>query len=426
MRLAQQLYEGLDVGDEGTVGLITYIRTDAVRISEEAQAQAREYIAENYGKEYCPERPREYKSRQSAQGAHEAIRPTAVARTPEKVKPFLQRDQYRLYRLIWERFVASQMASAIMDTLTVDIAALLPGNAPVYNLRATGSKIKFPGFMILYVEQQEQQTNESEEKILPDLAINQPLLLRGIAPEQHFTQPPPQYTEAMLVKTLEELGIGRPSTYATIIDTIQRRGYVRLVNKRFEPTELGFVVTDLLKEHFAQILDTEFTAQMEAELDNIAEGQSDWIKVLAAFYGPFSTQLEQAQAEMQRVEIQDEISDVKCDQCGRYMVIKQGRFGKFLACPGFPECRNTKPLLQEIGVRCPKCGGAIVERRSKKGRLFYGCSRYPECDFVSWDPPVGRICPECGGVLVRKTRKSSTQIVCQNKECSYREAVEEV
>lgn len=427
MRIAQQLYEGLDVGDEGTVGLITYIRTDAVRVSSEAQAQARDYIIKEFGKEYCPAQPREYKSRRTAQDAHEAIRPTSVERTPEKVKSFLQPDQYKLYRLIWERFVASQMASAVMDTLAVDITAALPGNSCSYNLRATGSKIKFPGFMVLYVENEEQESDQdgAKERMLPELVPDQVLVMKEIKPEQHFTQPPPQYTEAMLVKTLEELGIGRPSTYATIIDTIQQRGYVRLVNKRFEPTELGFLVTDLLKEHFAQILDTDFTAQMEEELDNIAEGKADWVKVLKEFYGPFSAQLEQAQQEVEKVEIPEEISDVQCDKCGRYMVIKQGRFGKFLACPGFPECRNTKPLLKEIGINCPQCGGAVVERRSRKGRLFYGCSNYPDCDFVSWDPPVGRKCPDCGGVLVKKVRKNSTQIVCQNKECGYREIVEE-
>ncbi len=426
MRLAQQLYEGLDVGDEGTVGLITYIRTDAVRIAQEAQDEAREYIESTFGKEYRPSRPKQYKTKQGAQAAHEAIRPTSVLRTPEAIKQYLQRDQLRLYRLIWQRFVASQMAPAVMDTLSVDIGArsaqAAPSDRPEYTLRATGSKIRFAGFMKLYIEKQDDDKDDDEEKFLPELEQGQSLDLKEVTPEQHFTQPPPRYSEAMLVKTLEELGIGRPSTYATIIDTVQRRGYAQLIDKRFEPTELGFIVTDLLKEHFAQILDTDFTAHLESQLDSVEEGQVRWVEVLDQFYESFSKSLEQAVNEMQSVELEDEVSDEVCDKCGRNMVIKHGRFGKFLACPGFPDCRNTKPLLQSIGVKCPKCGGDIVERRSRKGRQFYGCSNYPDCDFVSWDEPVGRECPECKAMLVRKKKRNQPdKIVCPTKGCSYQE-----
>lgn len=448
MRIAQQLYEGLDVGGEGTVGLITYIRTDAVRVAQEAQDEAREYIEQVFGKEYRPQRPPQYKTKEGAQAAHEAIRPTSVHRTPEKLKDYLQRDQLRLYRLIWQRFVASQMSPAVMDTLTVDIAADVdpPNGRPRldeplktdgedgsaeplnlrktrYVLRATGSKIRFLGFMKLYIEKQDDEKDDAGEKFLPELKEGQSLRLQEAIPEQHFTQPPLRFSEAMLVKTLEELGIGRPSTYAPIIDTIQRRGYVRLVDKRFEPTELGFIVTDLLKEHFAQILDTDFTANLESQLDSVEEGKVSWTQVLSSFYEVFSRDLEQAAREMESVELEEEVSDEVCEKCGRNMVVKHGRFGKFLACPGFPECRNTKPLLQEIGVKCPKCGGQIVERRSRKGRLFYGCSNYPDCDFVSWYEPLSRQCPECGAMLVRKKKRNQPDtIMCTTQGCSYRES----
>ena len=430
MQIAQQLYEGLDVGDEGTVGLITYIRTDAVRISQEAQQEAREYIAEEFGPEYRPQQPREYRTRRRTQDAHEAIRPTSVYRTPSQLKGYLKRDQLRLYRLIWERFLASQMASAVMDTMRVDIVAQ-PGTSSgagggwEYQLRATGSKIKFPGFMKLYIEASDDEEDTPGEKFLPELEEGQKLESTAVTPSQHFTQPPARYSEAMLVKTLEELGIGRPSTYASIISTIQKRGYAELIEKRFHPTELGFIVTDLLQEHFDEILDTEFTANLEAQLDAVEEGTIRWDEVLTRFYGTFSQRLEQAAEEMETVELEEEVTDEICENCGRNMVIRHGRFGKFLACPGFPECRNTKPLLQSIGVKCPNCGGDIVERRSRRGRRFFGCSNYPDCDFVSWDEPVGEKCPQCDSMLVWKRRRTKPdQISCSNKECGYQRTVE--
>jgi DNA topoisomerase-1 len=422
MRVAQQLYEGLEVGAAGTVGLITYIRTDSVRIAPEAQADARQTIQELFGKEYLPAKPPAYKSRAGAQAAHEAVRPTSMERRPEDVKPFLTRDQYRLYRLIWERFIASQMAPAILDTVTVQVQA---GD---YVFRASGSTIKFPGFMALYKEKGDNAEDADEQAgMLPELKEGEELTLLQLIPNQHFTQPPPRYSEAMLVKTLEELGIGRPSTYAQIIDTITRRGYVELVDKRFVPTELGIIVVDLLKQHFPNIIDVEFTATMEGQLDRIEEGKENWEKVLAAFWRPFSEELKQAEAHMEEVEIEDEETDEVCEKCGRNMVIKQGRYGRFLACPGFPECRNTKPLLKEIGVACPKCGsGQIVERRTRRGRTFYGCSSYPECDFTSWQRPAGKDCPQCGQFMViRQRRAKGPESVCSNKECGYREEMPE-
>ncbi len=421
MRVAQQLYEGLEVGSEGTVGLITYIRTDSTRIAPEAQQAARQAIQELFGKEYLPAKPPVYKSRAGAQAAHEAVRPTSMDRRPEDVKSFLTRDQYRLYRLIWERFIASQMAPAILDTLTVQIQA---GD---YVFRATGSSIKFPGFMALYTENTDQPEEGDEKKgMLPDLKEGEDLKLLQLIPNQHFTQPPPRYSEAMLVKTMEELGIGRPSTYAQIIDTITRRGYVELVDKRFVPTELGNIVVDLLKEHFPNIIDVEFTATMESQLDRVEEGKEDWEQVLASFWEPFSKELEKAEIHMEEVEIADEETDEICEKCGRNMVIKQGRYGRFLACPGFPECRNTKPLLKEIGVPCPKCGGQIVERRSRRGRTFYGCANYPDCDFTSWQRPAGKNCPQCGQFMVIKQRRGKApEVVCSDKECGYREEMQE-
>lgn len=416
MSLAQQLYEGLELIGEGTVGLITYLRTDATRVSEEAQAEARAFIEEKYGKSHRPEKPYQYKSRSGAQAAHEAIRPTSVARTPDKVKASLTRDQHRLYRLIWERFLASQMSPAVLDTVTVDVKA----GEGVF--RATGSSVKFPGFMTVYLESKDDEHDESEGVRLPELTDGQAVECRKLDPKQHFTQPPPRYTEAMLVKTLEELGIGRPSTYVSIIDTIQRRGYVALEEKRFVPTELGNIIVDLLKTHFPDIVDVEFTANLEGQLDRIEEGELDWRGVLESFYQPFEQALQNAKDEIEEVEIQDEVTSEVCEACGRNMVIKWGRYGKFLACPGFPECRNTRPLLEEIGVDCPKCNSPLVERRSRRGRVFYGCSAYPECDFTSWKRPIARKCPACGSLMtevVRKTKRDRHE--CTNKECGYSE-----
>lgn len=416
MSVAQQLYEGIDLGKEGIVGLITYMRTDSTRISPVAQEEAKGFILEKYGEAYYPETPRQYlKKAANAQDAHEGIRPSSVLRTPEEVKEFLSRDQYRLYKLIWERFVASQMASAVMDTMTVDIQA---GES---TFRAVGSKVKFPGFMKVYVESSDEEApSGDDEKFLPPLAKNDVLKREAVEPKQHFTQPPPRYSEARLVRALEEMGIGRPSTYAPILETIQKRGYVALEEKRFIPTEIGELVNELMEEFFPEILDVGFTAQMEEELDHVEEGREDWVKVLSGFYESFEKRLEVAEEEMKEIEIQDEVSDELCEKCGRHMVYKMGRFGKFLACSGFPDCRNTKPIVKGTGVVCPSCNtGTIVERRSKKGRIFFGCDRYPDCDFVSWDRPVGRNCPECGQMLITKTNRSGTVIQCS--KCDYKE-----
>jgi DNA topoisomerase I len=424
MSLAQQLYEGIDIGGEGTVGLITYMRTDSVRISPVAQEEAREYILEEWGQEYYPAEPRNYATKsKGAQEAHEAVRPTSAHRHPDKVKEFLSRDQFRLYKLIWDRFIASQMASAVLDTMTVDIMA---GDV---KFRATGSKIKFPGFMTLYIEGNDEGKDESDEKFLPPLEEGQELKAPSLEPKQHFTQPPPRYSEARLVKTMEEIGIGRPSTYAPTLETIQKRGYVLLEEKRFIPTELGEIVHEMMEEFFPQIIDADFTAKMEENLDFVEDGEANWVAVLHHFYGDFEKDLKVAEEEMKNVVLEDEVSDIECEKCGRLMVYKHGRFGKFLACPGFPDCRNTKPILKEIGVACPKCAeGQLVERRGKRRRVFFGCNRYPECDFIIWDRPAGRACPECGQPLIikRSGKGEGTEIIqCSSGECSHKEEVTE-
>ncbi|GAA0837595.1 DNA topoisomerase I [Paenibacillus glucanolyticus] len=418
MSVAQQLYEGVELGKEGTVGLITYMRTDSTRISGTAQEEAKEYITEKYGDPFVPESPRQYsKKAANAQDAHEAIRPTSILRDPESMKPFMSRDQLRLYKLVWERFVASQMASAVLDTLSVDIAA----NNTVF--RATGSKVRFPGFMKVYVEGNDDGTTE-EDKYLPELHTGDVLEKQDIEPKQHFTQPPPRYTEARLVKTLEELGIGRPSTYAPTLETIQKRGYVAIEEKKFMPTELGELVIEQMEQFFPEILNVEFTANMEEDLDHVEEGSEDWVKVLAEFYESFEKRLEVAEEEMKEIEIEDEVSDEICEKCGKPLVYKLGRFGKFLACSGFPDCRNTKPIVKDIGVACPKCKeGHVVERRSKKGRVFFGCDRYPECDFVSWDKPSTKPCPSCSSLMVEKKSKQGVKLQCTS--CDYSEMVEE-
>ncbi|WP_028561444.1 type I DNA topoisomerase [Paenibacillus pinihumi] len=408
MSVAQQLYEGVELGKEGTVGLITYMRTDSTRISPVAQEEAKAFIQEKYGAEYAPEQYRTYtKKSAGAQDAHEAIRPTSVLRDPDTMKPFLSRDQFRLYKLVWERFIASQMESAVLDTMTVDLSC----GAAIY--RATGSKLKFPGFMKVYVEGNDDGTATDDEKFLPPLAEQNVAKKQEIEPKQHFTQPPPRYTEARLVRTLEELGIGRPSTYAPTLETIQKRGYVAIEEKKFMPTELGDLVIQLMEEFFPEILDAEFTAHMEGDLDHVEEGTEDWVKVLGSFYTSFEKRLEVAEEEMKEIEIQDEVSDELCEKCGKHMVYKMGRFGKFLACSGFPDCRNTKPIIKDIGVTCPKCKeGKIIERRSKKGRIFYGCDQYPGCDYVSWDKPVSKPCPKCGNVMIEKRNRSGGRIQC--------------
>jgi DNA topoisomerase I len=419
MSVAQQLYEGVDLGKEGTVGLITYMRTDSTRIAASAQEEAKEYILGKFGEAFAPETPRQYsKKAASAQDAHEAIRPTSAMRDPESVKEFTSRDQYRLYKLIWDRFMASQMTSAVLDTMSVDIAA---GET---TFRAVGSKIRFPGFMKVYVEGNDDGNANEDDKFLPPLQKGEGLAKESIEPKQHFTQPPPRYTEARLVKTLEELGIGRPSTYAPTLETIQKRGYVAIEEKKFVPTELGELLIEQTEQFFPEILDVEFTAHMEEDLDHVEEGSEDWVRVLGEFYESFEKRLRVAEEEMKEVEIEDEVSDEICEKCGKPMVYKLGRFGKFLACSGFPDCRNTKPIVKDIGVTCPKCKeGHVVERRSKKGRVFYGCDRYPECDFVSWDKPSPKPCPKCGSLLVEKRNKQGGKLQCT--ACDYVEAIEE-
>ncbi|MCP3031182.1 type I DNA topoisomerase [Halobacillus sp. A1] len=413
MMVAQQLYEGIDLkGKQGITGLITYMRTDSTRLSNTAKEDAKQYIENNFGNEFLAN-PSGGKKQGGAQDAHEAIRPTGADRDPKAMKSLLSRDQYRLYKLIWDRFIASQMAPAILDTMTVHL----------YNqgveFRATGSKVKFKGFMKVYIEGTDDDKKE-KDKLLPDLEEGMIVKAQAIKPNQHFTQPPPRYTEARLVRTLEELGIGRPSTYAPTLDTIQRRGYVALDNKRFVPTELGEIVLEQLKEYFPEIIDAGFTKDMEDDLDSVEEGKQDWVSIISEFYQGFQPRLEKAEKEMEEVEIKDEPAGIECEKCGHELVYKMGRYGKFLACSNFPECRNTKPILKKIDVTCPKCNeGEVVERKSKKNRKFYGCERYPECDFISWDKPISRPCPKCEQLLVEKKAKKGTQIQCTN--CDYKE-----
>ena len=414
MMLAQQLYEGIDLGKEGTVGLITYMRTDSTRVSDIASAECAQYIEQNYGKEYLLLEKRKEKKQGKTQDAHEAIRPTSTLKDPASVKEFLSRDQFRLYKLIWERFVASQMAPAILDTMSVDLL----NNGIVF--RANGSKVKFPGFMKVYVEGTDDNVEE-KDNILPDLIEGDIVYSKDIEPKQHFTQPPPRYTEARLVKTLEELGIGRPSTYAPTLDTIQKRGYVALDNKRFVPTELGEIIDESMYEYFPDVVKVEFTAKMEEEFDNIEEGNVQWRDVIDNFYKDFEVHLKKAEAEMEKVEIKDEPAGEDCELCGSPMVYKMGRYGKFMACSNFPECRNTKAIVKDIGVQCHKCEkGEIIERKSKKKRIFYGCNLYPECDFISWDKPIARKCPKCEGLLVEKKLKKGIQVQCV--QCDYKES----
>ncbi len=418
MQIAQELYEGVDLGAEGTQGLITYMRTDSTNVAGSAQQAARAVISVRFGPEYVPEKPPFYaKKSKGAQEAHEAIRPTSPQRDPVSVKPFLSGPQFKLYQLVWQRFMASQMRPAILDNTGVDIRAgkpelLASGEVP-FLFRATGSVVKFPGFLAVYqAGRDDGETDELDKGALPPLTEGEDVDLLRLLPEQHFTQPPPRYSEATLVKALEERGIGRPSTYAPTIGTLQARSYVAVEEKKLVPTELGMVVNDLLVEHFPNIFDVGFTSKLEEELDEIATGDRSWVPTMHEFYGPFTATLQQAEKTMERVRIKDEPSDEVCDKCSRPMVIKLGKFGKFLACSGFPECRNSKPLLQKIGVICPNCKeGEIVERRSKKGRAFFGCERYPACDFVAWNKPVNEPCPRCGSpYMVEAGRKG--QIRC--------------
>lgn len=418
MMVAQQLYEGLELGSSGPVGLITYMRTDSVRLAESAQQDARKYITSKYGEIYLPEKSPVYSSKKS-QDAHEAIRPTSLEFPPDKLIKYLSKDQLRLYTLIWDRFIASQMAPAIYDTLTVDIAASR------FALRATGSTVKFPGFMAVYTESKDGEEKE-KDITLPELTPGEKLKANKITPKQHFTEPPPRYTESSLVKILEEKGIGRPSTYSPIIETILARGYVIKVEKRFQPTELGFVVLDLLKLYFKAIVDVEFTAKMENSLDEIADGKGSRVGLLQEFYAWFAVDLEQAEKEIGHVELPVEVSDVPCENCGKFMVVKHGRYGDFLACPGFPECRNTKAILKETGVQCPKCAGDIVERRTKRGKNFYGCKNYPTCDFMTWDMPLKENCQTCGAFMLRHNLKNGQfNTICSNESCETRQSATE-
>ena len=420
MQVVQQLYEGIDLEGEGTQGLVTYIRTDSVRISAEALQALREWIPDQFGPEFLPEEPMDYRGRKNAQDAHEAIRPTDVTRTPESVKGSLTREQFMLYRLIYNRFVASQMAPAVYETLTVDIGDEHAG------LRYYGEHKVFAGFTSLYEESTDDDPVQKKEATLPKLKEKLALKAEKIDPQQHFTQPPVRYTEASLVKTLEENGIGRPSTYAPTISTILSRGYVTREKKRIYPTELGIMVTDLMQQYFSDIVDTEFTAEMETRLDEVEEGTLDWKQVLRSFYPEFERELTVAEQEIDKVEIRDEVSDVVCDQCGALMVYKMGRYGKFLACPNFPECRNKKPILTYIDAPCPKCGKRLLEKVSRKNRKFYGCEGYPECDFVSWDKPVTEKCPQCGSYMVEKRNsRKGLMRVCSSETCHYREVLPE-
>jgi len=470
MVVAQQLYEGIELGSEGSVGLITYMRTDSVRVASEAQQEAREYIIREFGNNYAPEKSPVYKSKKSAQEAHEAIRPTSVFRMPDAIKNYLLPDQYRLYKLIWNRFLASQMSPALLEQTSIDILT------DKYLFRATGTVVKFPGFMSLYTESADEA--QEEDGILPPLKEGDVLKTISIIPKQHFTQPPPRYTEASLVKDLEARGIGRPSTYATILSTIQERKYTEKIDGRFKATELGFVVTDLLIERFPELMDVGFTAKMEDKLDKIEEGASKWVKVVKDFYGPFDRELSEALESLGKVKPKDIPTEQVCEKCGKPMVIKWGRHGRFIACSGFPECKNTKPLKSResevrdqesgakeqltdekcekcdspmalksgrfgkflacskypkckttkplgIGIRCPEDGGEIVEKRTKKGKIFFSCSNYPECKFATWYRPVEKSCPKCGAdVLAEKRTKKEQSLICLKKGCKYKEELQ--
>ncbi len=416
MQVVQQLYEGVDLEGEGAQGLVTYIRTDSVRISDEAMAALRDFIPEKYGKEYLPEEKNEYKGRKNAQDAHEAIRPTDVTRTPESIRSSLSREQFMLYRLIYNRYVASQMAPAVYETLSAEITDRRVG------LRFYGEHKVFAGFTALY-EEGTDEAAENVEMTLPALKEGQKIAVQNISTDQHFTQPPSRFTEASLVRTLEENGIGRPSTYAPTITTIIARGYVSREKKRLFPTELGIMVTEMMEKYFSRIVDTEFTAIMEEKLDEVEEGKQDWKQILREFYPEFESTLSVAEKEIEKVEVKDDISDVPCDKCGTLMVYKMGRFGRFLACPNFPECRNTMPILKYIDAPCPQCGKRLLEKTSRKNRRFYGCEGYPECDFVSWDKPVEEKCPKCGHYMIeKKNNKGETIHLCTNESCRYKTA----
>jgi DNA topoisomerase-1 len=415
MSLAQQLYEGIDVGNGGLVGLITYMRTDSTNVSQQAQNEAAKFISQRYGHNFLPSKPPVYKKKsRGAQEAHEAIRPTSVLRNPNGIKEKLTRDQHRLYRLIWQRFVASQMAAAVYDTISVEVTGRAKHE---YLLRASGSSIRFQGFLRVYEEAIDEDAAPEEKlvKIPPSVEEGQIQQLLQLIPEQHFTQPPPRYSEASLVRTLEENGIGRPSTYAPILGTIQQRGYVYRENKRLFPTETGILVNDLLVEHFPDVIQVGFTARMEADLDRVASGDEEWAEVINEFYVPFEQDVRQAEEKMPEMKVEPEPIGRACPRCGHDLVVRWGRYGKFISCSNFPECRHTEPLLEKIGVACPKDGGEVVERKTRKGRTFYGCSNYPECDFTSWKKPLPQPCPNCGGLLVFANKNHAHCTQCEEQ-----------
>jgi len=409
MQTAQMLYEGINIGKPGTVGLITYMRTDSMRISEEAQKEATEFIINNYGSEYSA--PKQFKSKKNSQGAHEAIRPTMVNLRPADIKDKLTNDQYKLYKLIWERFIASQMSSAVYDTVNASL------ECEGHIFKTSGSSVKFKGYTLIYTEGTDGEVEKV--KMLPPIKEGQSLKNISVEPKQHFTQPPPRYTEASLVKELEENGIGRPSTYAPTISTIIARGYVVRNKKQLVPTELGMITTDIMKNNFKDIVDVDFTADMEKQLDEVEDGKREWVKVLSDFYPPFEENLERAKTEIAKIQIKDEVSDVICEKCGRNMVYKVSKNGKFLACPGYPECQNTKSIRVGTGAFCPKCGGEILVKKSRRGKVYYGCEHSPKCDFMLWDEPIkDEKCPKCGGLLIKKGGKNA-KIMCQNENCDY-------
>lgn len=410
MMAAQQLYEGINIGKEGSQGLITYMRTDSTRISAGAKLEAAQFIHDEYGPEYALNHPRKLKLPEGAQDAHEAVRPTSVMRTPKQIEKYLTKDQFKLYNLIWSRFVASQMTPAIVDTETVKVVQ----NGVEY--RANGSKLNFEGYLKAY------SAGKEKDNILPDLEIGDHVTLDNNVPNQHFTQPPARYTEANLIKALEENGVGRPSTYAPTLMTIQKRYYVKLDARRFVPTELGEIVNKLIEEYFPEIVNIDFTAAIEGKLDDIEEAKLRWVKLVSEFYQPFSKEVSYAEKEMEDVQIKEPLAGFNCNICGSPMVEKMGKYGKFFACSRFPDCRNTQTIVKEIGVICPKCHeGQVIERKTKKNRLFYGCSRYPDCDFVTWDKPIGRDCPKCGHFLVNKKVRGGWQVICP--EGDYEENV---
>lgn len=413
MSIAQKLYEGMDIKGYGSVGLITYMRTDSTRISDEAQASAKSYIESAFGKEYYPKTPRVYKGKKNAQDAHEAIRPTVIELTPEKVKDSVKADEYKLYKLIWERFIASQMESCKLNTISLEV---LNGD---YKFRASGSSVAFDGFMKLYDYKNE---DEEENTSIPELEENEKLKSKEIHLNQHFTQPPARYTEASFVKTLEELGIGRPSTYAPTISTLLNRLYVEREKKSLMPTDLGKIVNDIMAEYFKDIVDVEFTADMESRLDLIEEGKETWKEVVGSFYNPLKKDIDIAESKVSKITIEDEVTDQICEKCGSHFVIKNGRFGKFLACSGYPECKNTKAIVEKLDVKCPTCHeGDVIQRKSRKGKKFYGCSRYPECKYVSWYEPVKTPCPECGSLMYRRySKKDGSYLLCSNEDCGHK------